>query len=103
MGSMLAYGTAFLVPETLPKVSAVEITMGRYVVYGALSAVLLLTTARGRWRRFGRGVWGTALLLGLTGNVGYYLLVVLAVQQAGAPLTALVVGALPVTLAVAGT
>ena len=53
--------------------------------------------------RFGRGVWGTALLLGLTGNVGYYLLVVLAVQRAGAPLTALVVGALPVTLAVAGT
>jgi drug/metabolite transporter (DMT)-like permease len=103
MGSMLAYGTAFLVPETLPTVSAVEITMGRYVVYGALSAVLLLTTARGRWRRFGRGVWGTALLLGLTGNVGYYLLVVLAVQRAGAPLTALVVGALPVTLAVAGT
>ena len=101
--SMLAYGTAFVVPETLPQVSAVEITLGRYVVYGMLSAALLLTSAHASWRRWDRRTWGTAVLLALTGNVGYYLFVVLAVQRAGAPLTALVVGALPVTLAVVGS
>lgn len=100
---MLLYGLAFLVPELLPDVAAVELTLGRYLVYGALSLVLLARLGRAGRTALDRDAWRAAALLALFGNAGYYLLVVIAVQQAGAPVTALIVGALPVTLAVAGS
>lgn len=100
---MFAYGLAFLVPEMVPEVSAVELSMGRYLVYGALSAVLLAALAPARRRRLDRSAWRSAAVLGLAGNSGYYVVLVVAVQHAGAAVAALIVGALPVTLALAGS
>jgi drug/metabolite transporter (DMT)-like permease len=98
VGAGALFGLAFLIPELLSTVSPVEVTYGRYAVYGLLSGALL---ARAR-PRLDREVWRTALLFALTGNVGYYLLLVIGIQGAGAPLAALIIGALPVTVALAG-
>jgi drug/metabolite transporter (DMT)-like permease len=38
----------------------------------------------------------------VTGNVGYYLLLVLGIDLIGAPITDIIIGAIPVALAVAG-
>src|SRR4051794_29549542 len=80
----LLWGLAFVVPPQLPGVPALDLTLGRYLVYGLLSAGLLLRelpVVRG----LGRREWLAALVFAAAGNVGYYLLLVLAIDQAGAP------------------
>jgi drug/metabolite transporter (DMT)-like permease len=46
--------------------------------------------------------WRTALAFALAGNAVYYLLLVIGVKAAGAPLTDMVIGAIPVVVAVTG-
>jgi drug/metabolite transporter (DMT)-like permease len=84
-GAGLLWGLAFLVPTLLEQVSAVDLTLGRYLVYGLLSAALLRS-------RLDRDAWRAALFMAVTGHVGYYVLLVVAIGGAGAPLAAIVVG-----------
>lgn len=100
VGSQLLYGLAFLMPELLAAVSPVEVTFGRYLVYGALSVALLGTLGARARQALDASAWRTALAFAAAGNVGYYLLVVIGVQLAGAPLAALIIGALPLTIVV---
>lgn len=95
VGAGLLWGLAFLLPVVLERVSAVDLTLGRYLVYGLLSMALLRS-------RPDRQTWRTALVMGVCGHVGYYVLLVIAMNQAGAALTAIVVGVIPATVAVAG-
>ncbi|GIE30773.1 multidrug DMT transporter permease [Actinoplanes italicus] len=101
IGAGLLWGLAFLLPELLHGWSAVTVTAGRYLVYGLLALTMLALSGpalRGHARRH----WRPALQFAITGNVGYYLLLVLAVQAVGAPVTGIIIGCIPVTLAVAG-
>ncbi len=101
VGAGLIWGLAFVIPEVLDDVSAVALTAGRYVVYGLLSAALLLRVRRGLPSLRGADR-RAALALAFAGNVGYYALLVIAIQRAGAPLAAAVIGTVPVSLAIAG-
>ena len=56
----------------------------------------------GGLRRVLREHWRTALAFAVAGNVGYYLLLVIGIRAAGAPLTDMVIGAIPVVVAVTG-
>jgi drug/metabolite transporter (DMT)-like permease len=97
----LIWGSAFAVPVLLGGWSPVIVTLGRYLVYGLLSVVLLVLGGRDL-RRVLREHWRPALAFAVAGNVGYYLLLVIAIRAAGAPLTDMVIGAIPVVVAVAG-
>jgi drug/metabolite transporter (DMT)-like permease len=97
----LIWGSAFAVPVLLGGWNPVIVTLGRYLVYGLLSAVLLLLGGRDL-RRVLREHWRAALAFAVAGNVGYYLLLVIGIKAAGAPLTDMVIGAIPVVVAVAG-
>jgi drug/metabolite transporter (DMT)-like permease len=79
----------------------VVVTLGRYLVYGLLSAILLVLGGRDL-RRVLREHWRAALIFAVSGNVGYYLLLVIAIKAAGAPLADMVIGAIPVVVAVSG-
>lgn len=92
------WGLAFLVPVLLHGWSAVAVTGGRYLAYGALSAILFAAGGRGM-RDLTRRHWRLALAFAITGNVGYYLLLVLGIDLIGAPITDIVIGCIPVTLA----
>src|SRR5436305_4675568 len=76
--------------------------IGGYLVWGLLSAALRRRD-RSAARALGRREWLAALAFAAAGNVGYYLLLVLAIQQAGATLSAIGIGAIPVAVAVGGT
>ncbi|MEU4689412.1 DMT family transporter [Actinoplanes sp. NPDC023714] len=80
---------------------AVTVTAGRYLAYGATSVVLLILGGR-QLRRVAREHWRAAALFAVTGNVGYYLLLVLAIEGAGAPVTTIVIGCIPVSMALVG-
>jgi drug/metabolite transporter (DMT)-like permease len=97
----LIWGSAFAVPVLLGGWNPVIVTLGRYLVYGLLSVVLLILGGRDL-RRVLREHWRAALAFAVTGNVGYYLLLVIGIKAAGAPLADMVIGAIPVVVAVAG-
>lgn len=97
----LVWGIAFLVPVVLEGWDPVIVTAGRYLAYGALSFVIFLAAGAGL-RRIAGQYWRTALAFAITGNVGYYLLLVIGVQMVGAPATDVVIGCIPVALVVVG-
>src|SRR5689334_4830625 len=74
----LVWGLAFLVPVLLTGWGAVAITAGRYLAYGALSLVLV-ALGGASLRALARRYWRPALAFALTGNVCYYLLLVLGI------------------------
>lgn len=93
----LFWGLAFLIPVLLPGWSAVAVTTGRYLACGAVSVVAL--AARPQVRRLVRRHWAAACVFAVTGNIGYYLLLVVAIHAVGAPVTAVIIGAIPITVA----
>lgn len=97
----LIWGLAFLIPVLLPGWSPVAVTIGRYLAYGAVSLVLFALGGRAL-RRLLRQHWKIALAFALTGNVLYYLLLVLGIELVGAPVTDIVIGCIPVTMALVG-
>jgi drug/metabolite transporter (DMT)-like permease len=101
VGASLVWGSAFAVPVLLGGWNPVIVTLGRYLVYGLLSAFLFTLGGAGL-RRVLREHWRTALAFALAGNAVYYLLLVIGIKAAGAPLTDMVIGAIPVVVAVTG-
>ncbi len=100
LGAGAMWGLSFIAPLAVAPYTAFDVTAGRYLVFGIASAVILLATRRDVLRTLSHTEWRTALWLGLLGYVVYYLLVAFAVQLAGAALPALVVGCLPILLAI---
>jgi drug/metabolite transporter (DMT)-like permease len=97
----LVWGLAFLLPVLLGGWNPVIVTVGRYLAYGLLSALLFALGGRGL-RQLVQQHWRLALAFAVAGNVGYYLLLVVGIRAAGAPLTDMVIGAIPVVVAVVG-
>ena len=96
------WGLIFLMPEVLHAFSALQLAAARYLAYGIVAALLLLP----RWRRatasLGRAEWLALLWLSLLGNIVYYICIALAVQLAGVPATSIIIGFLPVAVAIIG-
>lgn len=103
LGAGAFWGTTFIAPLLVPGYSHTDLTVGRYLA-SALFALgfLLFTALRGRLR------WPTwrqaldALWLSVLGYTGYYLLLVWAIESAGAALAALVIGTIPLWLMLLG-
>lgn len=94
------WGTVFLVPAVLTDFSPLELSIGRYVAYGVVSAALLGMKAWPLMRRLDRAAWWGLVWLSLAGNLVYYFLLAFAVQSAGGAATSLIVGLVPVVVAV---
>lgn len=96
------WGLTFLAPLWVLPFGAGALAGARYAVFGAVGAVVLVLTRRAAVRRMSRRDWGRALTLGFAGYALYYVLCALAVTRAGAALTALLIGILPLSMAVIG-
>lgn len=97
------WGLAFIIPKLLPSYSAVEITCGRYFVYGIFSIVIWLCRQKNiLTHNYSNKIWSHALLFAFCGNVGYYLFLVLAIQLAGVTISTLIIGMLPITVSLYG-
>lgn len=104
LGAGAFWGTTFLAPLLVPAYGHVDLTVGRFLSSAVLSAVLLLLMGlrKGRWR------WPTArqamqaAILSILGYTGYYLMLVFAIEGAGAALPALIIGTIPLWLMLLG-
>lgn len=96
----LMWGLVFVAPLLLPQYPAAWLSFGRYFAFG-LIALPLAWLDRRRIRGLARADWADALKLSLIGNLLYYLLLAAAIQRAGGPLPTMIIGTLPVVIALA--
>lgn len=100
LGAGLMWGLLFLVPLMLPEYPGVVLSVGRYTAFGVL-ALGLAWMDRAALVRLRREDWLEAARLTLVGNILYYAFLASAIQLAGAPVPTLIIGTLPVVIAVA--
>lgn len=95
------WGLVFIAPRMTPGFSSVDVAAGRFAAYGVLSALLLAWAGRTQ-------VWPTgaqlraALGLSVLGFSGYYLLLVLAIRDAGTEVPTLIIGTIPLWMMLLG-
>ena len=92
------WGLVFIVPLLLPQYPAVLLSVARYLAFG-LIALPLAWLDRTRLAELTRADWLEALKLSAVGNLLYYLCLAAAIQRAGAPLPTMLIGTLPVVIA----
>jgi drug/metabolite transporter (DMT)-like permease len=96
------WGLVFLAPKVAPTASPLLMSAGRYLAYGLIAALLLAP----RWRTvtalLDAKAWRALAWLSLAGNIVYYLFLVVSVHFAGVAASALIVGMVPVVVAVWG-
>lgn len=95
----LMWGLVFVAPLLLPDYPATLLTFGRYLAFG-LVTLPIAWWQRVALRRLTRADWWMAIKLSLVGNIIYYLALSAAIHLAGAPLPTLIIGTLPVVIAV---
>ena len=105
------WGMVFVTPRAVAGFSSVDFTVGRYVACGLFSLLVLL----GMWLRArlsgirthgqvlptGRQAL-VALGLSVLGYTGYYLLLALAIEDAGSVLPTLIIGTIPIWMMALG-
>ncbi len=95
----LMWGLVFIAPTLLAEYPAALLSFARYLAFG-LIALPIAWLDRARLTQFSRGDWREALRLSLIGNLLYYLCLAAAIQRAGGPLPTMIIGTLPVVIAV---
>jgi drug/metabolite transporter (DMT)-like permease len=98
------WGLTFVAPLAVAPFTIIDFTVGRYVVFGLVSVALMALDRRFRPARGGlsaSALW-TGLALGTLGYVCYFVATAYAVVLAGPAIPPLVIGLLPVVLAVIG-
>ncbi len=83
----------------VPEYPAALQSAGRYVAFG-LIALPLAWADRKRLRGLSRADWTEALKLSAVGNLLYYFFLASAIQRTGAPVSTMIIGTLPVVIAV---
>ncbi len=98
-----SWGLVFLAPQLLAGFSPLQLSVSRYLAYGAVAALLLAPCWRAATGTLGAPEWWALLRLSLLGNIVYYVLLGSAVQWAGGAATALIIGLLPAVVTVLGS
>ena len=92
------WGLVFVAPQMLPEYPAAQLMAGRYLAFG-LIALPLAWMDRRALRELAAADWWAALRLSAIGNFLYYLCLAAAIQRAGGPLPTMIIGTLPVLIA----
>src|ERR1700760_4484968 len=103
LGAGALWGLVFIAPKLTPGFAAPQIAAARYLAYGLLALPLLLPNAGTLWRRLARADWLALAILGLTGNIIYYICLAVGVRLAGPAPVSLIIGLLPVLITLIGT
>ena len=95
----LMWGIVFVAPAMLPEYPPTMLAFGRYIAFGVVALVLAVPDRR-RLAALTRRDWVQAFKLALVGNIVYYLFLSAAIQAGGVPLASVLIGTLPVVIAV---
>jgi drug/metabolite transporter (DMT)-like permease len=95
------WGLVFVSPRMVRGFSPVDLTAGRFLAYGAVAAAVLLWRARSRPAPTAQQALAAAGL-SVLGFSGYYLLLVLAIRDAGTEVPTLLIGTIPIWVMLLG-
>jgi drug/metabolite transporter (DMT)-like permease len=95
------WGLVFVAPRMVAGYSPVDLTAGRFVAYGLIAFAVMLLGARTRALPTLRQA-GAAAGMSLLGFTGYYLLLVLAIRDAGTEVPTLIIGTIPLWVMLLG-
>jgi drug/metabolite transporter (DMT)-like permease len=99
LGAGLLWGLVFITPLLLPDYPGMVLSFGRYIAFGLIALVPAYIERR-RIAELSRADWIAAFKLSLVGNLLYYAALASAIQLADAPLPTMLIGTLPVVIAV---
>ncbi len=99
LGAGAVWGLVFVTPLLLPDYPGAILSFGRYAAFG-LIALIPAWFDRRRIASLSRADWRVALKLSLVGNIIYYATLSTAIQLADAPLPTMLIGTLPVVIAI---
>ena len=99
LGAGLMWGLVFVAPLLLADYPAALLVVGRYLAFGLIALPLALLDYR-PLRQLRRSDWLEACKLSAIGNFLYYLCLAAAIQRAGGPLPTVIIGTLPVVIAI---
>ena len=94
------WGLVFIAPRMVQGLSSIDLTVGRFVSYGALSFALMLLVRQSAWPTLRQAF--SALGLSVLGFTGYYLLLVFAIRDSGSAVPSLIVGTIPIWMVLLG-
>jgi drug/metabolite transporter (DMT)-like permease len=100
LSACFIWGMIFIIPQFMSSFSSLEIALGRYWFYGAISLLILLKANLQGSCRYPLAIWMKAFGLSLLS--GYYLWVVLAIRFSSPEVCALILGTSPITIALYG-
>jgi drug/metabolite transporter (DMT)-like permease len=103
VGAGALWGLVFLFPALISAFTPLELTIGRYLAYGAIASILILPHKRRLAGKLTSQMWWVLMWLALTGNTLYYVLLSSAVQFGSIAMTSLVIGFLPVAVTIIGS
>jgi len=96
----LMWGLVFVAPAILHDYPPAILSVSRYLAFGLIALPLALASRR-RIGALERADWVEAAKLSLVGNLLYYGFLAAAIQLAGPPLPTMIIGSLPVVIAIA--
>ena len=99
IGAGLAWGLVFVAPVMLPGYPPLVLSAGRYLAFG-LVALAMAWHSRQSLQQLSSADWVKAGWLSLIGNLVYYVFLSAAIQTAGVPMPTMLIGTLPVVIAV---
>ena len=98
-GGASLWGLSFVVPLFMPGISAWDVSLGRYLVFGTLGTFFVLRAKLAGFT-LTRSQWIKAFIFAATGYYGCYTALVFAIDLTGPALPTLVMGLTPVSVAV---
>jgi len=97
------WGLVFLAPQLLRDFTPLQMSVSRYLAYGAIAVLVLAPRWRAAIAPMRAADWWTLARLSLLGNLVYYVLLGAAVQWAGGAAASLIIGLLPVSVTLVGS
>jgi drug/metabolite transporter (DMT)-like permease len=101
LGTGALWGLTFVAPRAVAPYGELDLAIARYLIFG-LASLLLMAHPAFRPGRISARRLMLAIVLGLTGYVTYYVAAAYAVRFAGAAVPPLIIGLLPILLAIIG-
>jgi drug/metabolite transporter (DMT)-like permease len=95
------WGLVFVAPRMVSGYSSVDLTAGRFAAYGVVAAAVMLAGLRARRMPTARQAVAAAGM-SVLGFTGYYLLLVLAIRDAGTEVPTLIIGTIPIWVMLLG-
>jgi len=99
LGAGLLWGLVFVAPVMLPDYPGVLLSFARYLAFGIIALVPAWFERR-QMAKLTKADWWMATKLSLVGNLLYYAALANAIQLADTPLPAMLIGTLPIVIAV---